>query len=70
MSDRPVSLPPDPDMQATPAALLRAGRAARDLARQTKTAIVYVKDGVLITDYEMRDFPDDDLPPCPPSPRT
>lgn len=35
-------------MQAAPAALLRAARRAREIARQTNTAIVIVREGVLI----------------------
>ena len=38
----------DADMQAVPKALLRARRRARDIARQTGTAIVIVRDGKLI----------------------
>jgi hypothetical protein len=36
------------DMQAAPAALLRAARRAREIARQTNTAIVIVRDGKLV----------------------
>ena len=36
------------DMQAAPAALLRAARRAREIAWQTNTAIVIVRDGVLV----------------------
>jgi len=39
---------PDADMQAAPRALLRAARRAREIARQTNTAIVIVRDGVLV----------------------
>lgn len=38
----------DADMQAAPAALLRAARRAREIARQTNTAIVIVRDGKLV----------------------
>lgn len=38
----------DGDMQAAPQALLRAARRAREIARQTNTAIVIVRDGVLV----------------------
>jgi DNA-directed RNA polymerase subunit K/omega len=45
------------DMQAAPRALLRAARRAREIARQTNTAIVIVRDGKLveetITDREL-----------------
>jgi len=36
------------DMQAAPRALLRAARRAREIARQTNTALVIVRDGVLV----------------------
>ncbi len=39
---------PDADMQAAPAALLRAARRAREIARQTNTAIVIMRDGELV----------------------
>jgi hypothetical protein len=35
-------------MQGVDAALLRAAQRARDVARQTGTAIVIVRDGVLV----------------------
>ena len=52
---------PDADMQSAPRALLRAARRAREIARQTNTPLVIVRDGVLVeevvTDAEL----DDDL---------
>lgn len=48
MSSVPVSKLPDDDMQAAPAALVRARLAARELARQTGTAVVVVSDGVVV----------------------
>jgi hypothetical protein len=60
MSDVPVSKLPDDDMQAAPAALVRAGLQARELARQTGTAIVIVRDGVLVEERC------DDVSPLPP----
>jgi len=39
---------PDADMQAAPRALLRAAKRAREIARQTGTALVIVRDGVLV----------------------
>jgi hypothetical protein len=48
MSGVPVSNLPDDDMQAAPAALVRAGQQARELARKTGTAVVIVRDGVLV----------------------
>ena len=48
MSRAPVSQLPDAAMQGADAALLRAAQRARDVARQTGTAIVIVRDGVLV----------------------
>ena len=48
MSDVPVSKLQDDDMQAAPTALVRAGVQARELARKTGTAVVVVRDGVLV----------------------
>ena len=47
-----VSKLPDADMQAAPAALLRAGRRAREIARQTGTAVVVMRDGKLVEERE------------------
>ena len=57
MSDLPVSKLPDADMQAAPKALLRAAQRAREIARQTGTALVIRRDGRLI---EERPSEDDD----------
>jgi hypothetical protein len=48
MSEPPVSRLPDADMQAVPRALMRAAKRAREIARQTKTAVVVMRDGVLV----------------------
>ena len=48
MSDIPVSKLADADMQAAPAALARAAQRAREIARQTGTPIVIVRDGILV----------------------
>ena len=48
MPDRLESKLPNADMQAAPRALLRAARRAREIARQTGTAIVIVRDGKLV----------------------
>ena len=54
---------PNADMQAAPRALLRAARRAREIARQTNTAIVIVRDGKLVeekvTDADLAAFPDE-----------
>ena len=47
---------PNADMQAAPRALLRASFRAREIARQTKTPLVVVIDGVL------REVDPDDIP--------
>ncbi len=39
---------PNADMQAAPRALLRAARRARQIAHQTNTAIVIVRNGKLV----------------------
>ena len=48
MSDEMRSRLPDPVMQAAPRALLRAAKRAREIARQTGTPLVIVRDGVLV----------------------
>jgi hypothetical protein len=48
MSGVPVSKLPDDDMQAAPAALVRAGLQAREVARTTGTAVVIVRNGILV----------------------
>jgi hypothetical protein len=48
MNEPLVSKLPDADMRAAPAALLRAGRRAREIARQTGTAVVVMRDGKLV----------------------
>lgn len=56
MNEPLVSNLPDADMQAVPAALLRAGRRAREVARQTDTAVVVMRDGKLIEE-KVEDIP-------------
>ena len=48
MNDQLVSRLLDADMQAAPKALLRAAQRAREIARQTQTPLVVVRNGVLI----------------------
>lgn len=48
MNEPMVSKLPDADMQGTLTALLRAAKKAREIARQTGTAIVVMRDGKLI----------------------
>jgi hypothetical protein len=56
------------DMQAAPKALLRAARRAREIARQTDTAIVIVRDGVLVEE-RVTERDDETLPRDPISSR-
>ena len=51
MNDTMVSKLPDADMQAAPKAMLRAAQRAREIARQTNTPLVLVRDGVLVEEY-------------------
>jgi hypothetical protein len=45
---QPISRLPDPDMQAAPAALVRAAQRARELAARTHTPLVITKNGKLV----------------------
>jgi F420-dependent methylenetetrahydromethanopterin dehydrogenase len=62
MSDELRSNLPDADMQAAPRALLRAAKRAREIARQTGTPLVIVRDGVLVEEW-VTDDEDVELPP-------
>jgi len=42
---------PDADMQAAPRALLRAAQRAREIAHQTNTPLVLIRDGVLVEEF-------------------
>ena len=53
MKAQPISRLPDADMQAAPAALLQGARRAREIALQTGTAVVVVRDGKLVEDREV-----------------
>lgn len=44
----PVSKLPDPDMQAAPAALMRALRRAHLIAHQTGTGVIVMRDGEVV----------------------
>lgn len=46
--DELVSHLPDADMQASSRALMRAAQRAREIARETGTPLVIVRDGVLV----------------------
>ena len=50
-----VSHLPDADMQAAPRALLRAARRAREIARQTNTPLIFVRDGVVVEEWVTED---------------
>ena len=57
VEDQMVSKLPDADMRAAPAALLRASRRAREIARQTNTAVVIVRDGKLVEERDPPELP-------------
>lgn len=59
MNDTMVSNLPDADMQAAPKAMLRAALRAREIARQTNTPLVLVRDGVLVEEYVTDELPAD-----------
>ncbi|HET7433073.1 MAG TPA: hypothetical protein VFN10_00020 [Thermoanaerobaculia bacterium] len=64
MNDELTSHLDDPDMQAAPRALLRAAQRAREIARQTNTPLVLVRDGKRVFEY----VTDDDAPSSPDAP--
>ena len=49
---------PDPVMQGAPRALLRAAKRAREIARQTNTPLIIVREGVLVREYVTDDEED------------
>ena len=51
MSSESESKSMDPDMEGVEAALLRAARRAREIARQTNTPLIIVRDGVLVEEW-------------------
>ena len=51
MNETMVSKLPDADMQAAPKAMLRAAQRAREIARQTNTPLVLIRDGVLVEEF-------------------
>ena len=61
MTDPLQSHLPDADMQSAPRALLRAAQRAREVARLTKTALVVIRDGLLVED-SVAEMGDDILP--------
>ncbi len=62
MSD-PQRLPrPDSDTEGALAALIRAGQRAREVARQTGTAIVVVRDGEIVEEKQPPEEPVMDRP--------
>ena len=64
MSNPILSTLADADMQPAPKALLRAAQRAREIARQTNTPLVLIRDGVLVEEYvtDMRPLAND-IPP-------
>ena len=61
MTDPLASKLPDADMQAAPKALLRAARRAREIARQTNTPLVLIRDGVLVEEFVTEVLPTEKL---------
>lgn len=51
---------PNADMQGAPRALLRAARRAREIARQTNTPLIIVRDGKLVAEVVTDLDPDPD----------
>jgi hypothetical protein len=51
MSSEPEPKSADPDMEGVEAALLRAAQRAREIARQTNTPLIIVRDGVLVEEW-------------------
>lgn len=47
MNKQPIETARDADLRLSPQAMLRAARRARELAAQTGTAIVVIRDGVI-----------------------
>ena len=68
MSDPLQSQLPDADMQAAPRALLRAAQRAREVARQTNTALVVIRDGRLVEE-SVTDAEGAPLPPASRNPQ-
>jgi putative addiction module component (TIGR02574 family) len=57
MSEPPVSRLQDADMQGTYAAFLRAAQRAREIAQQTGTAVVVMRDGKLVEESQTSSEP-------------
>ena len=54
-----VSTLPDADMQAAPKAMLRAALRAREIALQTHTPLVLIRNGVLVEEFVVDSHPPD-----------
>ena len=67
MNDPMISKLPDADMQAAPKAMLRAAQRAREVALQTNTPLVFIRDGVLVEEYVTDTHPPDRGDPVPAS---
>lgn len=59
MNESMNSTLPDADMQAAPKALLRAAQRAREIARQTNTPLVLIRNGVLVEEFVTDEHPAD-----------
>ena len=58
MNPRPLESARDADLHKATAALVRAGQRARQLARQTQTAVVTWKNGKVVRSFPHRDEDD------------
>lgn len=63
MNEPMVSKLPDADMQAAPKAMLRAAQRAREIARQTNTPLVLIRDGILVEEFVIDTPPGDEKSP-------
>lgn len=59
MNPKPESKLADADMQAVPTALRRAAKRAREVARQTDTGVVVVRNGKRVVERVGRNERDD-----------
>ena len=55
MNPRPIETARDPDLRNAMAALIRAGQRAREIALQTRTAVITWKDGKIVRTFPHRD---------------
>ncbi|MBF0340763.1 MAG: hypothetical protein HQL95_07330 [Magnetococcales bacterium] len=61
MNDKPLGQASDEDLRQVEQALERAARRAREIAFQTHTALVVVRDGRLVREYPVQSSMPGDL---------